>query len=1649
MPRGVIQPGSRFYRFIEGIENPNEFYRNETLVLARMQQVFLSKLFQRQVPLESAFQPKRDIDLEKRQINPEAIAAVKHIALAYLGSADQFKKLFSGTLLNKSSCPHFNGSWIYATMKLFDSFGIPYVIGDFPNTPHGYWEKFGSKENIIKEIDRIFIQVFPEFNQFLDQKTHSIKPQLNDQAFGYIQSKLSSKADFQAIYGSKLTETRKRTKLPYFDTHKRIVNDLLAYYGIKGALPVGKIRMPYTIDHRKWEDMQPDEVVKTLLDQFYARFPDFIQRFPLDVQGQVPQALRIKAHDYIAAKIKTIKDFKAIFPGIYSPKRKISMKLLNEKVDSYKKLRAAIFSHLGILFPEDRMYTGASEEQLLTYAQEDLVRAFPEVTHLVHDGRANELKALFLSFVKDQRFKQTFPSAYISSQVTNVFHGSKRFFLIKLAATYGVSLSENEFHSFRRIAYKTLNNDEASARLKELFPDGNPTEEALELIEKNPTYIENVYFSTLDYELRYQVACALITNHRIQNPSLIFEHLFPMIKRNTPENKARYQQLMLLALENGYIIPDKHAAEKELGKRLSQTDLEELTQYLPSYLLTAIAVELAFGKLTDDQKTSLFPTTQSVVLREFLGDLAVKPSIETELPLESLLQRFPDSVLRNQNKIISNIVREFFIKQTIRLFSEGEEIGFQKLRLLIEHQTSETKREFFQEIHDQFQHISKMEYPAKFNTTIPGWFTENSPFPLFFQKYFLSEFLSTPNRRKLLNGSTGSTKTACSFLAMESSTDVKKITIFGPKQAGQTWVDEANKFFLPAEKPDVFVVNTWEDFQNTRFCDAKYVFVSAELIGFHSKKHKTQKVDIANMIVKRRSTDGIIIDEIDTLRHSEIQKSSAIADMVNQLHGKLGNKLPILGLTATPLVSGLKDLDFPLMLLYPEKYDVAHNSFSKSCAQNAQLAFNVLFGDKLLLQWDQKDIFGDKAPSLMYKKKPVSLTSFQHALYTHILELPLDTLTKIRSLQDVLLDPNLTLQLLKKKKTKNVHTESVEQLRKNWQVWSKQQNDPETAEPFNLNWIAKYTSPEIAVQLFLNGKINYESTSGKYQELLQMMNEIVQSSTTNNPHKLLIIVPYHADGITRHDKIETESMIEFLKRQTISQGVDIRVVDGGISMQKRLNIAQDWRESKKPMIVLANMEAMSRSMNWAVQLGQAHFAYTSWPYDWASFVQSAGRGNRPGQEKPTQITVLESDQTIDYGLFLLTQYKKMLTEAVLHGIPISEDDQKLFKDSEVSKGILFNQRKTGQTFLHNLIATANGQGYQENKALLEKKIQGMSTGELFARFYFDEGRDESHTVGHNAKMVADIISTTRANTMLVLGAGTCLLARSLADLNIQTNITNLEMNRAMLQIAHTSFPQKNLGEMHEGNAAKLDYGDSSFDFVDCSFVLPWTKLGKNEEFSDVVESERVKELTEMNRVLNSNGEAVLTFPESTFDDHTYSRFTEVLQRNFGFQIHQQSGKSFAVINGKKSKRIGWIIRLRKVDNPHLDNLHREDLEFLYDKTYISKTKKTRKPKSKQTPLEFPTIYSTFCIVDPKTDQVISTITDRNVIKKVIFMNKKSQWNKLLRAIEKKLDINYEKADQQLCALIQELLQKSGSKIQDQWNDELQTKAIRAIAQLRK
>ncbi len=1152
---------------------------------------------------------------------------------------------------------------------------------------------------------------------------------------------------------------------------------------------------------------------------------------------------------------------------------------------------------------------------------------------------------------------------------------------------------------------------------------------------------ERDYQISENYEKKFILAEALIEDGRylVRDPGFLVRHFVPKGKEVTAEARELRDVLHFKLIEKG-VIPEYKSQEEDQAQdaflRAIQHDeeLRNLGGVLPLPVFEIATRVRLWGNITDEEKLRKIRSfAMGALLRDELGAITVQMPIG-EIDLRDIVLQFPEQVFKDTNYITSNIVRHYFTKQTLRLFINGEEEGFRRLHELVETEPSEAKKEFFSQLEQEFQQVKFTPIPNVFVDSIDIGDLAPSPMPLFMHKFLIDRFLRS--RRKLWNGGTRATKTATFYQAVETI-GAKKTVVFGPAKARNTWPREAGKLYKEGKKPDVFAVRSKYDLDNSRIETAQVVFIGAEFLGrAWGDQELHQKIKEA---ISRRKVDMVGLDESHEFRNQKAGCSLMLMELMDDIRDNYRQdqllEFPVIALTATPISTGLENVDITMAILYPErfvlpgKYEAGKTTFSVQALRDPMIAFSLLYGEQLMDQWDVYDLFGERIPHPEYERVKVEMSPSQRVIYEWVRALPVNALAKIRLLRSVLLNPELIKKNIEEKGLApevapvGILKQQLQDLHHQWLDWIFEKDNRIPDELFSADWIAKYGGGELLLQSFFSTELSSGintlaesipdvandwvkpiAVSPKYEFLMKFLQERVALDPNGQvtegftpTERVFITVPYHRRGITRwidDPNLKPEelddnawSLYEYMLTEWLP-GLPSNMaitIDASRSFAARDRIAQLWRETEgEYAFVVSTMDTINESMDWAPRdteenqnITTVNAISTHYPFTAEEFDQWAGRFIHPAMGKATRHLIVETEESFDTNSYDLVRLRSLIMQMTLAAVPFREQDREFYRASTTAKRIILTEPNVGQAFLRDVLRRLKGRGSQEAMAELSKNKNGRSGLELFAEFYMDDGRDEFRIQGNNNEMEKNIVLPFQPRKILSVGAGSCLFARKLRQAGYAGEIDNVDMNGVILRMAQERYPE--IGTIRADFAESLSAPSDYYDLIEHGFVGPWTKRIDHKEKQPLNEVERVKYELEANRVLKLGGIRIETFPESAFDEETFKNRIQALTEHFGFRVIEPSGMSYAT-DLTPTRRIGWVITAQKVGVPNLSGLDLRALTFLSDeRTKVSEPKEKRNGDPTVIRIDYPIFSSReFTVVNPLTQETspVNPIEDR-------------------------------------------------------------------------
>lgn len=598
----------------------------------------------------------------------------------------------------------------------------------------------------------------------------------------------------------------------------------------------------------------------------------------------------------------------------------------------------------------------------------------------------------------------------------------------------------------------------------------------------------------------------------------LLDNFIPRTRICDPQVKAQKEKLALDMITKGFIDPDSDESSEAEGeiRRYVGSDhlLSQLSGDLPDYIVAAIGTNLKFAHLSPEQRSRLRPFFTRSLLRPYLGDIEVHRP-KGKIPIDTMVKEIPEEFFKNADGNSLQMVKTFFSLRLLRYFNKDVRLGFSEIDKIVNSRDpkiyrSELKKDFFREIRTEFSEVNQMRFPKELKTVV-DWVDrfkdDNLPFPSFFQKWVAYEFLKT--RRWLNNGKCGGAKTATSLVSMEMA-GAKRVTIFGPAKARNTWRDEIKNIYKPGQAPSFFAVSCIDDLSDPSVETSKFLFISDEFIsqtcddasvnGNGGRRKKDFKM-LEDALISRRKTDGVISDESDDFRNPKAKCSHVFTGLIEGMDRQyesnpetwdsFGNpqKLPMWALTATLIVNSPEDPDIIMANLYPDrfaspygkKYDASGKELHRysDYAVTPELAYSLLMGERLILQYSLEDLNEKLVPRKEPETVFFDLSPAEQVIYQWIARQGFNVLSKSRLLSDYLINPVFTRNNLLAKGTnpEPVSTEELRSLFKElyeaWKSWSAHRSKGIPEEKFSADWIAKFGYGNFLVSCFFNKDLEY------------------------------------------------------------------------------------------------------------------------------------------------------------------------------------------------------------------------------------------------------------------------------------------------------------------------------------------------------------------------------------------------------------------------------------------------------------------------------------------------------------------------------------------------------------------------------------------------
>ena len=379
--------------------------------------------------------------------------------------------------------------------------------------------------------------------------------------------------------------------------------------------------------------------------------------------------------------------------------------------------------------------------------------------------------------------------------------------------------------------------------------------------------------------------------------------------------------------------------------------------------------------------------------------------------------------------------------------------------------------------------------------------------------------------------------------------------------------------------------------------------------------------------------------------------------------------------------------------------------------------------------------------------------------------------------------------------------------------------------------------------------------------------------TFSQKNKVVMFVNGYIDGVIRGEKTIFDQL-------GLPDDVEIHVIDGQVPKARRLEIQRMLQESGKKMLLAVSGQTADVGVDFS---GADELYFYNEPWTEYDKKQQQGRVYRPGLKKDLISHTFYVRGTIEEGIHKYKAVKYNAVEKLLRGIPISELEKELLRQDEqqVDPNLEVNPTLAEYYFSNwNRMLKI----FNHVKEIGEEnfvKFLGRY-GREYAECYVDLG---SRSYQSNANRLAGTIIDKFAKAkgqvpefvrILDVASGPEMLKKHIPD-EYQQQVTSVDIN------PH-HFVEQGKKQL-VGSFLNLPVADSTVDYANLSLALHYTKFLPTKQ-----NYERLKVLSELNRVLTTGGIAVINLMH-TLDLKDRVTFTEAIGK-LGFEmVEKYSGRA--------------------------------------------------------------------------------------------------------------------------------------------------------------
>lgn len=481
----------------------------------------------------------------------------------------------------------------------------------------------------------------------------------------------------------------------------------------------------------------------------------------------------------------------------------------------------------------------------------------------------------------------------------------------------------------------------------------------------------------------------------------------------------------------------------------------------------------------------------------------------------------------------------------------------------------------------------------------------------------------------------------------------------------------------------------------------------------------------------------------------------------------------------------------------------------------------------------------------------------------------------------------------------------------------------------------------VAESKLVPAKIAWESKDGVLSSKYQRLKEILDELDREGPNKVIIGSGFYQYKVTsgiedlyEDDELAFLSLYDHLRSWYGDKAVP--KIDGTVSLESKGNelaereqVRRIWRLEPDANKLLQTVRASRLGIDLTIPPTEANkdiqkvaVILLDNPDTDADRVQFVGRVRRKGQKLPIEVITLKTTNPehpstlrygyIDHGISEALEFKRLLSQMVLDGVPLTEEEERKVRSHMSNLRINLYPETPREHLYKKFFPNIRGKGFKDIREFLGKEgFEGLSNADFFATYYAEY--DERTLPGHNARVVTEVIRKYQKSLGLErpliasVGAGSGILQRVL-----EQGVVNVDMLGEILEVAKRVSTE---GSYAIADAARLPFRDKIFDVTDASLMLHWTNNNPRIQRRGIYLSERAIVLQELNRITQDGGLVTLTLPHSYLISEQFTVWSDVLEQSFGFKLRADLPSGLVRATDYRKEPISWMFNLEKTGAP--------------------------------------------------------------------------------------------------------------------------------------